>query len=97
MIEFEKPLPLEEYKRQFYAGQHQTEYNICRFCADKVQFARNWLEKNVPGINLDNPQNIVDRIGYYKIYDRDPIKQDWSDKITALEMLRADGLNELTE
>ena len=95
MIEFEKPMPIKDYMAEFYAGKHQTEYNICRFCDDKEKFAREWLEREVPGINLDNPQNIVDRIGYYKIYDRNPIKQDWTDKITALELLRNDGLSEL--
>lgn len=71
----------EEYRQEWLKGLHQTEYNNCRFAEDKTQYAIDWAKKNVPNVNLENPQNIVDRINWCKIYDKDPRKVKWSDKI----------------
>lgn len=73
----------EEYRQEWLKGLHHTEYNNCRFAEDKTQFAIDWTKKNVPNVNLENPQNIVDRINWCKIYDKDQRKIDWADKISA--------------
>lgn len=85
----------EEYRQEWLKGLHQTEYNNCRFAEDKTQYAIEWTKKNVPNINLENPQNIVDRINWYKIYDKDPRKVKWSDKIYAMQNLKDMGLSDI--
>lgn len=77
----------EEYRQEWLKGLHHTDYNNCRFAEDKTQYAIEWTKKNVPNVNLENPQNIVDRINWCKIYDKDLRKIQWSDKITAPSML----------
>ena len=73
----------EEYRQEWLKGLHHTDYNNCRFAEDKTQYAIEWTKKNVPNVNLENPQNIVDRINWCKIYDKDERKPLWSDKISA--------------
>lgn len=73
----------EEYRQEWLKGLHHTEYNNCRFAEDKTQYAIEWTKKNVPNVNLENPQNIVDRINWCKIYDKDKRKTLWADKISA--------------
>ena len=85
----------EEYRQEWLKGLHQTEYNNCRFAEDKTQYAIDWTKKNVPNVNLENPQNIVDRINWYKIYDKDPRKVKWSDKIYAMRNLKDMGLSDI--
>lgn len=85
----------EQYKQEWLNGMHQSDYNACRFSDDKIQFAKNWISSKFKYINIDNPQNIVDRINYYKIFDKDIRKEYWSDKISALYNLRDLNLNEL--
>ena len=85
----------EEYRQEWLKGLHQTEYNNCRFAEDKTQYAIEWTKKNVPNVNLENPQNIVDRINWYKIYDKDPRKVKWSDKIYAMRNLKDMGLSDI--
>ena len=58
-----------EYKQEWLNGLHQTDYNNCRFAEDKTQYAIDWVKKNLPNVNLENPQTHVDRINYYKIFD----------------------------
>ena len=85
----------EEYRQEWLKGLHQTEYNNCRFAENKTQYAIEWTKKNVPNVNLENPQNIVDRINWYKIYDKDPRKVKWSDKIYAMRNLKDMGLSDI--
>ena len=73
----------EEYRQEWLKGLHHTDYNNCRFAEDKTQYAIEWTKKNVPNVNLENPQNIVDRINWCKIYDKDERKAIWADKIAA--------------
>jgi hypothetical protein len=73
----------EEYRQEWLNGLHHTDYNNCRFAEDKTQYAIEWTKKNVPIVNLENPQNIVDRINWCKIYDKDERKAIWADKIAA--------------
>lgn len=72
-----------EYKQEWLNGLHQTEYNNCRFAENKEQYAKDWIKNLLPDVNVDNPQNIVDRINWYKIYDKDPRKALWCNKIWA--------------
>lgn len=84
-----------EYKQEWLNGLHQTDYNNCRFANDKTQYAIEWTKKNVTNVNLENPQNIVDRINWYKIYDKDPRKVKWADKIYAMRNLKDMGLSDI--
>lgn len=85
----------EEYKKEWLNGQHQTDYNNCRFCEDKTKYAIEWIKKFQPNTNIEDPQNLVDRICNYKIYDKDPRKSRWSDKIGANYMLHEMDLDDL--
>lgn len=76
-----------EYKQEWLNGLHQTDYNNCRFAEDKTQYAIDWIKKNLPNVNLENPQTLVDRINYYKIFDKDKRKSFWSDKIMVRYMI----------
>ncbi len=85
----------EEYRQEWLKGLHHTDYNNCRFAEDKTQYAIEWTKKNVPNVNLENPQNIVDRINWCKIYDKDPRKTLWADKIYAMRNLKDIGLSDI--
>lgn len=85
----------EEYKQEWLNGHHQTDYNNCRFTENKEQFAINWIKKFQPNTNIEDPQNIVDRICNYKIFDKDKRKELWSDKINTIYLLREMGLSDL--
>ena len=76
-----------EYKQEWLNGLHQTDYNNCRFAEDKTQYAIDWIKKNLPNVNLENPQTLVDRINYYKIFDKDKRKTFWADKIMVRYMI----------
>ena len=90
-----------EYKQEWLNGLHQTEYNNCRFAEDKTQYAIDWIKNKLPNVNLENPQNIVDRINYYKIFDKDRRKSFWADKISVrymiedLDPLNKEGLHDI--
>jgi hypothetical protein len=84
-----------EYKQEWLNGLHQTDYNNCRFAEDKTQYAIDWIKKNLPNVNLENPQTLVDRINYYKIFDKDKRKTFWADKIMVRYMIEdLDPMNE---
>ena len=85
----------EEYKKEWESGLHRTEYNDCRFAADKIAYAREWIATKQPGIDIDNPKNIVDRINNYKIYDMNSLKPICADKISVLEEIGKWGLNDI--
>ena len=85
----------QEYRQEWLNGLHRTDYNNCRFAEDKVKFAENWIKNKMPDINLDSPQNIVDRINRYRIYDKDDRKPIWTDKISAYQELSAGPLKDI--
>ena len=84
----------EEYRNEWLKGLYHTDYNNCRFADDKEKYAIDWIKKFMPNINLENPQNIVDRIAYNKIYDMNPLKPLWADKIKALELVKERNMSE---
>lgn len=84
-----------EYKQEWLNGLHQTDYNNCRFAEDKTQYAIDWVKKNLPDVNLENPQTLVDRINYYKIFDKDKRKPFWADKILAYQTLSQSSLKDI--
>lgn len=84
-----------EYKQEWLNGLHQTDYNNCRFADDKTQFSIDWVKKNLPNVNLENPQNLIDRINWYKIYDKDERKPLWADKILAYQTLSQSSLKDI--
>ena len=85
----------EEYRQEYLSGLHRTDYNDCRFAEDKQEYCKQWLRKNVPWANFENPITMVDRICHYKVYDNDPRKAAWSDKIEAIYKLREMGFDDL--
>jgi hypothetical protein len=84
-----------EYKKEWEAGLHQTEYNACRFAEDKFEYGKQWLRKHVPWADFENPKNLVDRICHYKLYDLDPRKPIWADKMCSHWNLFEAGMKEL--
>ena len=84
-----------EYKQEWLNGLHQTDYNNCRFAEDKTQYAIDWVKKNLPDVNLENPQTLVDRINWCKIYDKDERKPLWADKILAYQTLSQSSLKDI--
>lgn len=85
----------EEYRQEWLKGLHNTDYNNCRFAEDKTKFAEEWITKKDPSINLVNPQTIVDRINWCKIYDKDDRKPIWTDKILAHQELSISSLKDI--
>lgn len=85
----------EEYRQEWLKGLHNTDYNNCRFAEDKTKFAEEWIMTKDLSINLVNPQNIVDRINWCKIYDKDDRKPIWTDKILAHQELSSSSLKDI--
>lgn len=84
-----------EYKQEWLNGLHQTDYNNCRFAEDKTQFSIDWIKNKLPNVNLENPQNLIDRINWCKIYDKDERKPIWADKISAHLELSLSSLKDI--
>ena len=84
-----------EYKQEWLNGLHQTDYNNCRFAEDKTQFSIDWIKNKLPNVNLENPQNLIDRINCCKIYDKDERKPIWADKISAHLELSLSSLKDI--
>lgn len=85
----------QEYYQEWLNGQHHTDYNNCRFAPDKIKFAKEWILNINNNIDIENPKNIIDRINYYKIYDKDIKKTKWCDKIACLTELKKINLESL--
>ena len=85
----------EEYRQEWLNGLHQTDYNNCRFAEDKTQFSIDWIKNKLPNVNLENPQNLIDRINWCKIYDKDERKPIWADKISAHLELSLSSLKDI--
>jgi len=93
----------EDYKKEFLAGQHQTDYNKCRFAEDKLAYAKEWMRINAPWVNYENPRTIADIVGHEKIYfQNSEMKYFMTSKISSLmhglgdrEMLSAVGCSNL--
>lgn len=85
----------EEYRQEWLKGLHNTDYNNCRFAEDKTKFAEEWIKNKLPFVNLENPQTIVDRINWCKIYDKDERKPIWTDKILAHQELSISSLKDI--
>ena len=86
---------------QWEAGQHQSDYNSCRFAEDKLEYGKQWFRRYAPWINFDNPKNIADRIANCKLYDMNQsgriryaltgtcMKQVWKNLLLNLSTLHA--------
>ena len=85
----------EEYKEEWLAGLHNTDYNNCRFSENKIQFGINWIKEKIPSVNIENPQNIIDRINWCKLYDKDFRKPLWANKIWAHNELMQSDLKDI--
>ena len=84
-----------EYKQEWLNGLHQTDYNNCRFAEDKTKYAIEWIKNKLPNVNLENPRNLIDRINWCKIYDKDERKPLWADKIYAHQELSLSSLKDI--
>lgn len=85
----------EEYRAEWAKGLHKSEYNDCRFTEDKEQYAIDWIRDRLPSVDVENPKNLVDRINWCKIHDRDPRKALWSDKIWAHREISKSALKDI--
>ena len=85
----------EEYHQEWLKGLHHTDYNNCRFAENKTQFSIDWIKNKLPNVNLENPQNLIDRINWCKIYDKDERKPIWADKISAHLELSLSSLKDI--
>lgn len=95
MFQPPKLMSPEDYRNEYLAGYHQSEYNKCRFADDKLAYAKDWLRRFVPAANFDDPHNLVDRICNLKLYDYTKEKEIWADKISAMYELHRIGLSDL--
>ena len=86
----------EEYKQEWLNGLHHTDYNNCRFSNNKEQYVIEQTKRELPDINLENPQTLLDRINWCKIYDKDFRKELWTDKISAHNQLLNSNLKDIT-
>ena len=86
----------EEYKQEWLNGLHHTDYNNCRFSDNKEQYVIEQTKRQLPDINLENPQTLLDRINWCKIYDKDFRKELWTDKISAHNQLLNSNLKDIT-
>lgn len=85
MFQIPKELPEEEYKKQWESGQHQSDYNSCRFAEDKLAYAKEWMRLHAPWVNYNNPKNIADIVGHEKIhFDSNPMKFIMTDKLSSI-------------
>lgn len=84
----------EEYKKLWLEGKEQTEYNLFRFSEPSIREieAINWLKNKGVDINSNDLKGII---GNAKIYDKNPLKTQLSDKIAAREYLTNLGLEHL--
>ena len=89
----------EEYKAEWLLGFHQTDYNNCRFADDKVQYCKDWIEKNCKrnGYYISNLSRIVSEQKLKIATDSNyrELCANWSDKIKAMELLMASDMNNL--
>lgn len=92
----------QEYKEEWLAGLHCTEYNNCRFAEDKIQYAKDWLLRNklvdrdykpctneIANIVCAEKLHIATDVAYRKLCTR------WTDKIQVQEELKKLGLENL--
>lgn len=92
----------QEYREEWLAGLHHTEYNNCRFAKDKIQYVKDWLFKNklvnegyepctneIANIVCIEKLRIATDIAYRKLCTK------WTDKIQVQEELRKLGLKDL--
>lgn len=91
----------EEYKKEWLAGQHQSDYNNCRFSDDKIQYAKEWLLNKQNTTSFDTVKDIIDVICQQKIKiieDQDYCDkcQMWADKRIAQTLLYNKGLESYT-
>ncbi|MBO7691372.1 MAG: hypothetical protein J6T10_01900 [Methanobrevibacter sp.] len=89
-------------KNQWLNGELKGDYENCRFCEDKIKFAKDWLHENIPSADFENPKTIVDRICRYKLDDIEnpdipyiQLKSRWSDKVGVYDELEKIGLKEI--
>lgn len=91
-----------EYKAEWLSGLHRTEYNNCRFASDKVQYAKDWLQRNglvneayVPCSNFIANLICIEKLRIAADITYRAICTRWTDKIQVQEELRKLGLEDL--
>jgi len=90
----------EEYKKEWLEGKHDTDYNNCRFCDDKLKYCRDWMLMHIPFANPENPTTATDFICKQKlkmVTDKEycALCSDWADKIKVNTLLDNLGMSEI--
>lgn len=90
----------EEYKTEWAAGLHQTDYNNCRFAEDKLAYCKAWLAEYVPSYRNNTYEFLVTEACNQKIKIAEDLEYRnlcsvWSDKILVEQQLANIGLSDL--
>lgn len=92
----------EEYKSEWLAGLHHTEYNNCRFAEDKVQYTKDWLLRNrlvdenyKPCTNFIANVVCAEKLYIATVEAYRDLCARWTDKIQARQELKNLGMSEL--
>ena len=86
IIQSRKPRELDELAKV------KVDYETIRFSDDKIGEGVRWIHQNCPDVDIYNPKNIVDRINFNKLWDCNPAKILWADKIGVYKELYELGL-----
>lgn len=92
----------QEYRAEWLAGLHHTEYNNCRFAEDKLQYAKDWLLRNklVDGEYTPCTNFIANLVCTEKLHiATDKAYRElcakWTDKIHVQQELRSLGMEDI--
>lgn len=94
----------EEYKAEWLCGNHQTDYNNCRFTDDKLQYAKDWIFKK--GIVRKSGNNVIYQNNISEIVCKHKLKIDsnkaycdlltkWTDKLAVNDELKKLGMTDI--
>lgn len=70
------------------------DFRFAKTLDEKIELSKAWIHSKHPQIQL-NGENIVNLINYYKLYDLDPKKSVWADKIAVRGELYDLGMEEI--
>lgn len=93
---------VNEYKLSWFRKEiPYNEYDACRFAPDKLAFARDWILKQRPYYNIDNPSNVVELICNEKLklitapWEDIKERMELSDKIKVYDKLDELGFSSI--
>lgn len=84
-----------EHNRRLLDDGTPVDYETVRFAEDKVHEGVRWIHQNAKWVDVFNPKNLVDRINFNKLWDLNPKKITWADKIAVYKELYDLGLENI--